>query len=69
MKIERGNANAYRLSSLSKGTAFEYNNALYLKTSYIVNDMRTCVRLEDGYVEWFEEDVFVYKYEAKVVVK
>lgn len=69
MKIERSNANSWRLSLIEDGGVFEYNNVLYLKTDEVVDDRRTCIRLADGHVDWFVEELFVYKRVAKVIVE
>ena len=68
MKIVRSNTDSWRLSSIEAGEVFEYNNVLYLKTDEVVEGRRTCIRLKDGHVDWFVEEVFVYKRVAKVVV-
>ena len=70
MKIERSNTNSLKLSSIEDGEVFEYDNVLYLKTDTVVDGGRTCVRLEDGHVDWFVEDkLFVYKRVARMAVE
>lgn len=69
MKIEHSNTHSWRLSSIKIGEIFEYDNVLYLKTDEFVDNRRTCVRLGDGHIDWFVDEAFVYKHEAKVVVE
>lgn len=69
MKIVHSNTTSLRLSSIAEGEVFEYKDVLYLKTDELVENRRTCIRLGDGHVDWFVEDCFVYKREAKVVLE
>ncbi len=69
MKIERVNADSRRLSSLENGEVFEYQTNLWLKTNEVIDGTITCVRLEDGHIDWFVEKCFVYKRDAKVVIE
>lgn len=69
MKIEQKNVNSLRLSSLAEGDVFECGNALYLKTNEVIDGKRTCVRLRDGLIDWFDEECFVRECDAKVVVE
>ena len=70
MKIVRSNTNSWKLSLIEDGEVFEYDNVLYLKTDEVVEGRRTCIRLEDGHVDWFVDDkLFVYKRVTKVVVE
>lgn len=69
MKIERGNTNSWRLSSIAIGEVFEYKDVLYLKTNELIDNRRTCVRLVDGYIDWFVEETFVSKVISKVVIE
>ena len=68
MKIVRSNTDLC-ISSIEEGEVFEYGNVLYLKTDEVVEGRRTCVRLVDGHVDWFVEELFVYKRVAKVIVE
>jgi hypothetical protein len=68
MKIVRSNTDLC-ISSIEEGEVFEYDNVLYLKTDEVVEGRRTCVRLVDGHVDWFVEELFVYKRVAKVIVE
>lgn len=71
MKVEYGHTNKWRLSSIAVGEVFEYNNTLFLKTNELntLNLERTCVCLENGLIMLLDEDSFVYKCEAKIVVE
>lgn len=69
MKIVRSNTNSCRLSSIADGDVFEYKDVLYLKTDKPFENGRACIRLEDGHMDWLEEESLVYKREAKVVVE
>ena len=70
MKIVRSNTTSLRLSSIAEGEVFEYKDVLYLKTDKLVGNRRACIRLEDGHIDWLEEEEsFVYKREAKMVVE
>ena len=69
MKIVHSNVNSWMLSSIAVGGVFEYDNALYLKTDEFVGNKRVCVRLGDGHIGWFDEECFIYKSKAKVVLE
>ena len=69
MKIVRSNTNSWRLSLIEDGEVFEYANDVWLKTDEVVDDRRVCIRLTDGHVDWFVEELFVYKRVAKVIVE